>query len=122
LMYVSIAKHSSIDARVAGQTAVAHGFAKAAIVVDDDVDVYDQGEVLWATATRMNDVFTYSTNPDSNTLEEVSGLGNKGGRLSPVAAKLIIDATGPDEPAKPVRVVPPADIWKRIRLNDYLTK
>ncbi|MEW6142889.1 MAG: UbiD family decarboxylase [Chloroflexota bacterium] len=120
LMYVSIVKRSPGDARVAGQAAVEHGFAKVAIVVDEDVDVYDQGEVLWAVATRTSDVFTHSTAPASDTGVKVSGLDDDSGRLAPMTSKLIIDATRPLSKAGPIRVTPPKAVWERIQLSDYL--
>jgi 2,5-furandicarboxylate decarboxylase 1 len=120
LMYVAIAKHSPEDAQLAGQTAVAHGFAKAAIVVDEDVDVYDQSEVLWAMATRINDVFIYQTAPESKPPEKVAGLDGEGGRLAAITSRLIIDATRPLGKAGPIRVTPPKMVWERLRLSDYL--
>lgn len=121
LMYVSINKHSSNDAQIAGQAAVAHGFSKVAVVVDEDVDVYDQGEVLWAIATRANDIFLHSTAPESKPPEKVAGLDGEGGRLTPMTSKLIIDATRPLGNSGPIRVTPPKAVWERIRLSDYLT-
>jgi len=63
---------------------------KLVIVVDDDIDVFDESEVLWAVATRMQ---------ADRDLVVVSG--SLGALLDPsadergVTAKLGIDATRP---------------------------
>ncbi|MCZ7393508.1 MAG: menaquinone biosynthesis decarboxylase [Candidatus Methanoperedens sp.] len=69
-------------------------FAKTIIVLDDDVNVQDMREVLWATTTRMDpasDVIIIDKTP-TDTLDHASPLPNLGSKMG-------IDATrkGPDE-------------------------
>lgn len=69
-------------------------FAKTVIVLDDDVNVQDMGEVLWATTTRMDparDVVIIDRAP-TDTLDHASPHPNLGSKMG-------IDATrkGPDE-------------------------
>lgn len=69
-------------------------FAKTIIVLDDDVDVQDMREVLWATTTRMDpagDVTIIDKAP-TDTLDHASPLPNLGSKMG-------IDATrkGRDE-------------------------
>src|SRR5262245_41557188 len=65
-------------------------YLKLVVVVDDDVDVFDESDVLWAVATRMQ--------PDRDL---VSITGSLGAMLDPsaddsgITAKLGIDATRP---------------------------
>jgi 2,5-furandicarboxylate decarboxylase 1 len=124
IMYIAIRKKNPDDARKAGEAAVSGDFAKVAIVVDDDIDVFDQGEVLWAVATRSNDTDILTAVPTRNTgpAEDVAGLNSDGGRLAPLTSKLIIDATRPIGKVKNVRVVPPHDVWERLKLEDCFKK
>ncbi|MFZ3385268.1 MAG: menaquinone biosynthesis decarboxylase [Candidatus Methanoperedens sp.] len=69
-------------------------FAKTIIVLDDDVNIQDMREVLWATTTRMDpsrDV-TIIDNAPTDTLDHASKMANLGSKMG-------IDATrkGPDE-------------------------
>ncbi len=89
--YVAIEKRVEGEPRLAAMAALtASELIKHVIVVDDDIDVFDDGEVLWAIATRVQ------ADRDVDVLR-----GVKGSRLDPsapdpdYAAKLIIDATRP---------------------------
>lgn len=65
-------------------------YVKTAVVVDDDINVFDEGQVMWAMATRMQ--------PDRDLLVIPNFICN---RLDPssrdgIGAKLGIDATTPE--------------------------
>jgi UbiD family decarboxylase len=85
-------------------------YLKLVIVVDDDVDVFDESEVMWAVATRMQ------ADRDLVTI-----AGSLGAMLDPsaddrgVTAKLGIDATRPfGEPFAEKLVMDPARMaWAR---------
>ena len=85
-------------------------YLKLVIVVDDDVDVFDESDVLWAVATRMQ------ADRDLVTI-----AGSLGALLDPsaddrgVTAKLGIDATRPfGEPFADKLVMDPARMaWAR---------
>jgi 4-hydroxy-3-polyprenylbenzoate decarboxylase len=102
-------------------------FAKTIIVLDDDVNVQDMKEVLWATTTRMEparDVTIIDRAP-TDTLDHASFLSNLGSKMG-------IDATrkGPDEGF--TREWPDAlrmdsevkarvdRIWKELGIQDFL--
>lgn len=79
-------------------------YIKTAIVVDDDIDVFDEGQVNWALATRMQ--------PDRDLIVIPNFICN---RLDPssndgIGAKLGIDATVPADWSYERAVVPEASI------------
>jgi len=69
-------------------------FAKTIIVLDDDINVQDMREVLWATTTRMDPAMdvTIIDKAPTDTLDHASPLPNLGSKMG-------IDATrkGHDE-------------------------
>jgi 2,5-furandicarboxylate decarboxylase 1 len=79
-------------------------YLKLVVIVDDDIDVFDESEVLWAVATRMQ---------ADRDLVLISG--SLGALLDPsadergVTAKLGIDATRPFGEAFPEKLVMRAD-------------
>ena len=85
-------------------------YLKLVVVVDDDIDVFDESDVLWAVATRMQ------ADRDLVTI-----AGSLGAMLDPsaddrgVTAKLGIDATRPfGEPFADKLVMDPARMaWAR---------
>ncbi|MDP2937078.1 MAG: UbiD family decarboxylase [Dehalococcoidia bacterium] len=101
---------------------------KIAIAVDDDVDIYDANDVLWAVSTRVNpskDVFII---PDTRghsmdlSLEEVSVPGTD--TWSRVGSKMGIDATKPAAKTDPqarerFRRNRPVG-WGKVFLKDYI--
>jgi len=120
----------SVDKRVDGETKqaalIALGacdFVKNVIVVDEDIDVFNEEEVLWAVATRVQ------ADRDVDILKDV-----KGNTLDPsqtdeiMTAKMIIDATKPARRPFAARLrVPdaamramdprafiPPDVWDRL--------
>lgn len=107
LMYLSLRKESDDDGRRAGEAVLkADRWVSMAIVVDSDVNVYDDREVLWAMAVNVrgeNCIFNYPA--------ERYGFG-----LSAVP-RTVIDATRPMGKSSLGRVVPPNDILKRLDLD-----
>ena len=90
-------------------------------MVDDDVDVFNEADVLWAIATR--------TVAD----RDVSIIGNATGqRLNPSAhnesragrgymvSKMIIDATMPVDLPFSTRITSNKELWQSIQLENYL--
>jgi 2,5-furandicarboxylate decarboxylase 1 len=113
----------SLKPQVAGEAADAIMAAftcdqhiKYAVAVDEDVDIFNDSEVLWAIATR--------TQPDKNFFVIP---GARGASLDPtvnakrpVTAKMGIDATRPfGEPFPEVCEVP-LDMLQNMRIEDYL--
>ena len=121
-VYVSIDKRVQGEGKLAGIGALAgHTWATTVVVVDDDVDVFNEADVLWAIATR--------TVAD----RDVSIIGNATGqRLNPSAhnesragrgymvSKMIIDATMPVDLPFSTRITSNKELWQSIQLENYL--
>src|SRR5437879_5008061 len=90
-------------------------YVKRVVVVDEDVDVFDDRQVTWAIATRCQ--------PD----RDITIISNaRGSDLDPSAredgytAKWGVDATAkPSLAAYTPRHRLPADVWQRIDLKDF---
>jgi 2,5-furandicarboxylate decarboxylase 1 len=98
--YISIEKRAEGEAKLAAMAAFTGSeLIKHVIVVDQDIDVYDEPQVLWAVATRV-DAAT-----DVAIIDRV-----KGSRLDPVhpgkdwGSKMIIDACRNEEISFPGRI------------------
>lgn len=120
--YVSIAKRVPGEGKRAGLAALALPVnANLVIVVDEDIDVYDEEEVLWAVSTRMvadKDVVIIPgiTGPHLNpTAYDETRL-----KRGPMTSKMIIDATMPIGVPFATRIVPPKELWESMKLEDYL--
>ncbi|MBI2960422.1 MAG: UbiD family decarboxylase [Betaproteobacteria bacterium] len=123
-VYVSIKKRVPGEGKIAGIAAIAgHPRTTMVVVVDEDVDVFNEREVMWAIATR--------TVAD----RDVSIISNTTGqRLNPSAhdetrlkrgymvSKMIIDATMPVDLPFSTRITPNKELWQSMRLEDYLKK
>jgi UbiD family decarboxylase len=93
-------------------------YLKLVIVVDDDIDVFDESDVLWAVATRMQ-----------ADRDLVTVAGSLGAMLDPsaddrgVTAKLGIDATRPFGREFPQKLVMPPEkmAWARALVDRLAT-
>ncbi len=120
--YLSIAKRIQGEGMLAGLLAIsAEVNCKLAIVVDDDIDVYNQDEVLWAVATRV------SGDKDIAVIPKVTGgivdprcYDEKGYEKGKLIAKVIIDATKPVTLPYATRITPPRELWESMKLEDYI--
>lgn len=120
--YISIKKRVPGEAISAGLAAIsAENGMKIAIVVDDDVDIYDEERVLWAIATHCEADRSVVTIPYAMGAHlDPSAYGEVRSEKGNMTTKLIIDATRPVTLPFAERIVPPKDVWDRIRLEDYL--
>jgi 2,5-furandicarboxylate decarboxylase 1 len=121
--YVKIAKEYDGEGKLAALAALASDpFVKLAIVVDADIDIYDDAEVLWAIATR--------TQPDRATFFVQDAAVS---RLDPASysiwsrwekdtmnTKWAIDATMPIEAPFEERADVPRELWQAMDLAEYL--
>jgi 2,5-furandicarboxylate decarboxylase 1 len=91
------------------------------VVVDDDIDVFNEAEVMWAVTTRMNadrDIFIV---PDAYVCEldpsayDITGRTNRGA----MNAKWAIDATKPVGLPFQERADVPETVWKNMDLDSY---
>ncbi|MBI4316870.1 MAG: UbiD family decarboxylase [Chloroflexi bacterium] len=115
--YIQIRKTHDGQPREAIMAALSSScWIKHVIVVDDDIDIYDDRWVLWAVATRSQwdrDLVViphcYGSSLDPTTGEQ--GLGTKGG----------IDATKPAPPRRfPLTVNVPNEVMERVILEEYV--
>jgi len=113
--YISIDKKVDGEGKVAGVAALPyHDELKHVIVVDKDIDPFDEKMVLWALATRVQ------ATEDVEILEKL-----RGGTLDPSATihavgdKMIIDATRPVSRPFAQRINVPQEVMNRIKLEDY---
>ena len=94
---------------------------KIAIVVDSDIDIYDEQRVLWAIATNFEADRDLTIIPNAmGSHLNPAAYGEVRTESGPMNTKVIIDATRPvtlpfEDPIKP-----PQEVWDRITLEDYL--
>lgn len=121
-VYVSIKKRVPGEGKSAGMAALsANPNIKMAVVVDDDIDIYNEQQVLWAIGT------TFEADRDLAIIPGAMGshlnpaaYGEIRTESGPMNTKVIIDATRPATLPFETRIVPPKDIWNRIKLEDYI--
>jgi 2,5-furandicarboxylate decarboxylase 1 len=111
MIYLSIHKTAQAEVEKAAAGALkADPFTKVIMVVDEDIDVYDEGAVLWALSTRIQgaQVINLST-PDGPARGPLAGT-----------FKLILDCTRPlDQPFNET-VTMPAGLMEKIKLDEWL--
>jgi 2,5-furandicarboxylate decarboxylase 1 len=89
---------------------------KHVVVVDDDIDVFDEERVLWAVSNRFqaDRGLVVIPNAQGSELDPSAGPGG-------INAKMGLDATKPMTDFPPELQVPD-DVMRRIRLEDFLPK
>lgn len=113
--YLQIRKSNDGEPKTAIATALSSDYRiKHVITVDEDVDIYDDEQVLWAVATRSQ------WDKDMVIIPNMMGA-----RLDPSAngiltAKGGIDATKPFGVPFAKKIAIPDSVLKRIKLEDYL--
>jgi len=125
--YVSIKKGVQGEGKRAALAALAAvQFLKLVVVVDDDIDIYNDEEVLWAISTRVRGDLDIDIIPGvtGNRMDPAGPydelyqrrIGGEGFMTS----KVIIDATKPKDLPFATRVMPKKELWDSIELEDYL--
>ncbi|MBW7850666.1 MAG: UbiD family decarboxylase [Rhodospirillales bacterium] len=113
--YVQLKKANDGEPKTAIAAALSSDYRlKHVIVVDEDVNIYDDEEVLWAVATRSQ------WDKDLVVIQNMMGT-----RLDPSANGILntkggIDATTPCDGAFAQRIAIPEAVMRRIKLDDYL--
>jgi 2,5-furandicarboxylate decarboxylase 1 len=122
--YVAIKKRVPGEGKSAGLAALSsEPNLKMVIVVDDDIDVYDEEQVLWAISTRFEADTGLTTIPHILGAHlDPSSYGEVRTEKGPMQTKLIIDATRPATLPFAERIFPPKEAWNRIKLEDYIKK
>ena len=125
--YISIRKGQEVEVKKAAFAALlteSENF-RFIVVVDDDIDVFNEPDVMWAIGTRFR--------PEKDLLVVNNWCGPGGlipsgweyfrdeARTPIMASVMVIDATQPGAPSRyPPRAKPPEDIGGRLRLEDLL--
>jgi 2,5-furandicarboxylate decarboxylase 1 len=114
--YISIDKKVDGESMVAGLAALPHhDELKHVFVVDADIDPFNERDVLWAVATRVQ------PHENAHIIRDV-----RGGTLDPsatrhaVGSKMIIDATRPVSRPFAERIKVPEEVMNRISLADWI--
>ena len=115
--YISIAKRTPGEAKNAICAAFAADMLlKHVVIVDEDIDVFDEEQVLWAVSNRFqaDRGLVVIPNAQGSELDPSAGPGG-------VNAKMGLDATKPLTGFPPELRVP-EEVMKKIRLEDFLPK
>jgi len=113
--YISILKRAPGQAKNAICAAFASDMLlKHVIIVDEDIDVFDEEQVLWAVSNRFqaDRGLVVIPNAQGSELDPSAGPGG-------VNAKMGLDATKPLTGFAPELRVP-EEVMKKIRLEDFL--
>jgi 2,5-furandicarboxylate decarboxylase 1 len=113
--YISIAKRGPGQAKNAICAAFASDMLlKHVVIVDDDIDVFDEEQVLWAVSNRFqaDKDLVVIANAQGSELDPSAGPGG-------VNAKMGLDATKPLSGFAPELRVP-QEVMQKIRLEDFL--
>ena len=116
--YVSITKHRDAEVKKAAFAALntEPENLKMIVVVDDDIDVFNDGDVMWAIGTRFDaarDLLVIPRWSGPGGLLPVGWDYHEDGSKTPrMITAVIIDATKPVPPAAypPRAIVPPAAV------------
>ncbi len=109
--YISVRKlREGISKRLALSALSESAQLRVVVVVDEDIDVFDEREVLWAVITRTN--FSKNIDVISNVEALHKWLGLE---------KVIIDATIQD-PEFLERNSIPQDVYNTVKLEDWIQK
>ncbi len=115
-VFISMKKLSEGDPARAAAAALTWDWAKNVFVFDDDIDVYNPTEILWALATRVQPHRQISIIGDIMRASLIDPSLDHPRRTS----AMIIDATKPlDRPFSPVSKCPD-EAMARIRLEDFV--
>jgi 2,5-furandicarboxylate decarboxylase 1 len=114
--YISIDKNTDGEPKLAAFAAASVGFLKTVIVVDSDIDVFNQNEVMWALAVR------FQAHRDADIVREVQGsTSDPSSETYNTHSTVLIDATEPKSILNPKRVTIPTEVLKIIKLKDYIS-
>jgi len=113
--YIALDKRSTGEVRQAMMAAFAADlYLKHVIVVDSDIDVYNERDVLWAVANRVQAHRDLLIIPNCQG-SEIDPSAEPGG----ITTKMAIDATK-KTPDFPQRLSVPKEVRARVKLADYL--
>ena len=110
--YISIEKSREGQAKEVGLVALTESWTfQTVVIVDADIDVFNERDVLWAIHTYVD---------PGRDVDIVRNVGTSVFTTAMQRSKVIIDATRPSHVAFPERFRVPEEALRRIRLEDYL--
>ncbi|HWE34248.1 MAG TPA: UbiD family decarboxylase [Solirubrobacteraceae bacterium] len=116
--YISIDKRVDGESKQAALIALGEvDFIKHVFVVDGDVDPFDEQEVMWSLATRVQ------ADQDIDIIKNVKGNTLDPSQIDDImTTKMIVDATRPVRRPFAERIRIPDEVMERIKLKDYVTE
>lgn len=109
--YISIEKKREGEPKMVGMEVLTHSpLMQRVVVVDEEIDPFDEADVIWAILTQTNPEIDYTYVKNARNFF-TTAMGN---------SKLIIDATRPLDIAFPMKIKVPEDAMERIRLEDWI--
>jgi 2,5-furandicarboxylate decarboxylase 1 len=110
--YISISKGTDYQGKLAALQAAAHvPNLQVVVVVDDDIDVFNEEDVLWAVNTYVD---------PSNDIDTIKNLRHPTDPRGLGSTRVLIDATRPTHIAFPTRLRVPPEAMARMQLSDWL--
>ena len=122
--YIAIKKRVPGEGMSAGMAAIAaNSDIKVVVVVDDDIDIYDERQVLWAISTHFEADTGLAVIPNAMGAHlNPSAYGEVRHEKGPMNTKFVIDATRPATLEFAERIRPHKETWDRITLDDYIDR
>jgi 2,5-furandicarboxylate decarboxylase 1 len=112
LAYISIKKATDFQGKQAALMAAAHvPNLQVVVVVDDDIDVFDESDVIWAVNTYVDPSTDVDTIKNLRPPTDPRGLGS---------TRVLIDATRPTNVVFPTKLRVPPDAVARMNPSDWL--
>lgn len=113
--YIALRNAAAGQARNAAAAALGDDLSlKLVVVVDDDVDVYNDSDVMWALATRMQ------ADADIDVIRNAMGAILDPSNHNGLTAKLVIDATRPPGRFPARHTIPSESVQKAKLLIDAM--
>lgn len=110
--YISIEKTREGQAKEVGLCALMESWTfQVAVVVDEDIDVFNEQEVIWAILTYVD---------PKRDVDVIKNVGTSVFTSAFQHSKVVIDATRPSHVAFPVRFKVPDEALQRVTLEEYL--
>jgi 2,5-furandicarboxylate decarboxylase 1 len=112
LAYISIKKATDFQGKQAALMAAAHvPNLQVVVVVDDDINVFDESDVIWAVNTYVDPSTDVDTVKNLRPPTDPRGLGS---------TRVLIDATRPTNIVFPTKLRVPPDAVARMNPSDWL--
>ena len=110
--YIAMSKTSEGQPKLAALQAIAQAQnLQTVVVVDDDIDVFNEEDVLWAVNTYVDPARDIDLIKNLRPPSDPRGLGS---------SRVLIDATRPTHKAFPTRLRVPPEAMEKVRLEEWL--